>query len=178
LRTNNVVVVLKPQDIVVVTKLLGFREYRPKIAQVAEDIVLSVSEVYASLRRLQSARLIHSTRLGNAPNLEAIKEFFVHGVKYAFPADRGQLTRGVATSYAAPPLNRLIAQGDDPPPVWPYARGKTRGMTFEPFYAKVPMAALKDARLYELLALIDAVRDGRARERNLAERELLKRLDG
>jgi len=30
---------------------------------------------------------------------------------------------------------------------------------------------------YELLALVDAVRDGRARERQLAERELKKRLE-
>lgn len=30
--------------------------------------------------------------------------------------------------------------------------------------------------LYELLALIDAVRDGRARERQLAKRELVNRL--
>ena len=39
-------------------------------------------------------------------------------------------------------------------------------------------AALRDAALYELLALVDAIRDGRARERNLAQQALEKRLGG
>jgi hypothetical protein len=38
------------------------------------------------------------------------------------------------------------------------------------------MAALEDRKLYELLALVDALRHGRARERNLAGRELARRL--
>jgi hypothetical protein len=40
----------------------------------------------------------------------------------------------------------------------------------------VPHAALRDPALYELLALVDAIRDGRASERNLAERDLVRRL--
>jgi len=35
----------------------------------------------------------------------------------------------------------------------------------------VPHAALRDPALYELLALVDAIRDGRASERNLVERD-------
>ena len=38
-----------------------------------------------------------------------------------------------------------------------------------------PKAARKDPALYELLALIDAVRDGRVRERQLEEKELSAR---
>ena len=43
-----------------------------------------------------------------------------------------------------------------------------RGVTFEPLHKSAPAAARKDPALYELLALIDAVRDGRVRERKLA----------
>jgi hypothetical protein len=86
------------------------------------------------------------------------------------------VTRGVPTSYAAPPLARQIAGGADLPPVWPYAEGKQRGVGLEPLYKTVPAAALRDPVLYELLALIDALRDGRARERRLAEQELSARL--
>jgi hypothetical protein len=39
-----------------------------------------------------------------------------------------------------------------------------------------PQAALRDSHLYEFLALVDAIRDGRARERKIAERELVHRL--
>jgi hypothetical protein len=40
----------------------------------------------------------------------------------------------------------------------------------------VPEAALRDPALYEKLALVDALRDGRVRERKLAEQELKKLL--
>ena len=40
----------------------------------------------------------------------------------------------------------------------------------------MPAAALQDSRLYEVLALVDAIRDGRARERNFATKELTSRL--
>jgi hypothetical protein len=63
-------------------------------------------------------------------------------------------------------------------PVWPYADGPVRGYSFAPLHKNVPQAALEDSKLYELLALVDALRDGRAREREMAGRELKKRLEG
>jgi len=97
-------------------------------------------------------------------------------MRYAFPADHGQVTRGVPTSFAAPPLNDHIASGDELPPVWPWRDGGTRGIALEPLYKTAPAAALRDPILYELLALVDAIRDGRARERKMAEKELSNRL--
>ena len=49
-------------------------------------------------------------------------------------------------------------------------------MALEPLYKTAPAAALRDPTLYELLALVDAIRDGRARERKIAEQELISRL--
>ena len=49
-------------------------------------------------------------------------------------------------------------------------------MAFSPLYRTAPIAALRDPAFYEYLALADALRDGRARERKLAEGELHKRL--
>jgi hypothetical protein len=40
----------------------------------------------------------------------------------------------------------------------------------------VPAVALHDQRLYEMLALLDALREGRARERAFAEQEIQRRL--
>ena len=40
-----------------------------------------------------------------------------------------------------------------------------------------PDEPLQDPRLYELLALVDAIRDGRSREREIAVRELTSRID-
>ena len=83
--------------------------------------------------------------------------------------------RGVATSSAAEPLKSEIATSNDLPPVWPWPDGETRGVSLDPLYKSVPHAALRDPALYQFLALIDAIRDGRARERNLAERDLVHR---
>lgn len=65
---------------------------------------------------------------------------------------------------------------NDLPPVWPWPEGNTRGVGLEPLYRKVPPAALRDLELYELLPLVDAIRDGRARERQIAEQDLVRRL--
>jgi hypothetical protein len=65
-----------------------------------------------------------------------------------------------------------------PAPVWPFEQGSKRGYAFLPLHKKAPQAALKDPELYQLLALVDALRDGSARERELARRELSARLKG
>ncbi len=56
--------------------------------------------------------------------------------------------------------------------MWPHPKGSVRGMSFSPLYSLPPRAAQKDAKFYELLVLVDAIRGGRARE--LAIRELKK----
>jgi hypothetical protein len=167
---------LSPQDIVVVIKLLEYEGKRPPYSQIAYELSLSPSQVYTSLQRARKARFLQGPESEERPNLSNIQEFLLHGLKYAFPPERGELTRGLPTGYAAPPLDKLIAAGNDPPPVWPYANGKVRGYAFSPLYKCVPEAALRDQNLYEMLALIDAIRDGKARERQLAEEELRRRL--
>ena len=97
-------------------------------------------------------------------------------MKYAFVPELGELTRGVPTGYAAAPLKGTFVVGNDPPPVWPYAEGEVRGYSFSPLYRSAPQAALADQRLYELLVLVDSIRGGKAREREVAIRELQKRL--
>jgi len=161
---------LLPQDVVVLAKLVSQRGQRPPIAQLAGELSMSSSQIHLSLKRLELARLISSE--DRRPLLRAVEEFLIHGVKYAFPAQRGEITRGMPTAHAAPPLNQQIAEGADPQPVWPSPQGHVRGSTFEPLHRAVPAAAVKDPVLYEILALIDALRDGRTRERLAAERAL------
>jgi DNA-binding Lrp family transcriptional regulator len=167
---------LKPQDVVVALKLFSYPQQRPPFSVIAVDLGLSPSEVHGAMRRLQSARLIHGPEMQDKPNVSALEEFLIHGLKYAFPGQRGSVTRGIPTSYAASPLKTEIAPGDELPPVWPWHEGDTRGIALEPLYKSVPSAALRDPALYEFLAIVDAIRDGRARERKIAERELIKRI--
>jgi len=188
---------LKPQDVLVALKLcsiasdehLNAAKTPPLgMAALGVQLGLSASEIHAAIRRARRSGLLHPQLSGNGskkrsnslrperPNVAAIREFLVHGLKYAFPAQRGEFTRGVPTSYAAAPLNKLVAKGRDPVPVWPFADGTERGIALEPLYRTVPLAALRDPVLYELLAIADALRDGRLRERKIAEEQLRERL--
>lgn len=167
---------LRPQDIVVLLKLSLVSE-RPTYLRLAQELHLYPSEVYASVKRARLSHLVLGTSSDERLNRGSLLEFLLHGIRYAFPAEKGALTRGVPTGYAAPPLNKTIAASTDPPPVWPHAEGSVRGYRFTPLHKNVPLAAMEDARLYELLALVDAIRDGRVRERELAGRELTKRLE-
>lgn len=69
------------------------------------ELSLSPSEVHGAIGRLRASRLLHAPQWRDRPNISALEEFLIHGLKYAFPAKRSEVTRGVPTSYAAEPLN-------------------------------------------------------------------------
>jgi hypothetical protein len=164
--------IAKSLDVVVLLQLLLERG-RKTYAQLSKELGISASEIHAAVRRCVDAGLIEpSSRM---PLRKPLEEYLLHGVRYAFPAKRGPLARGIPTAHAAPPLVAQISS-DDLPPVWPDPEGEVKGYALEPLYSSVPKAAKANRRLYELLALVDAIRDGRARERKLAEEELKKRL--
>lgn len=169
---------LRSQDILIALKL-SIPAEDPALqsegpyADLASALVLSPSEAHAAVRRAKLAGLLNAER---RVNRAALLEFLIHGVKYAFPPKRGRLTRGVPTAHAAAPLVKLIDSEGELPPVWPDPEGEVRGESFEPLYRSVPKAARLDSKLYELLALVDAIRGGRARERALAEKLLRERL--
>jgi hypothetical protein len=165
---------LKPQDIVILLKLVALGNEKWSYNSLSYELAMSPSEVHAGIKRCIAANLFDQQR--NVPIKSALHEFLVHGIKYAFPPDRGPMTRGVPTGYAAPPLNEKIVQSSEDPPVWPSPEGSVRGYEFSPLYKSVPKAVANDQKLYELLAVVDAIRGGRARERNLAISELTERL--
>jgi hypothetical protein len=176
---NMAAISLKPQDVMVLVKLCGYPDSgRPAYSVIAAGLKMSQSEINASVKRLQSAKLVHEKDLGEGPILAAVEEFLIHAVKYVFPAEYGRIGRGMPTSYAAEPLSRLIDAGDNPIPVWPDPNGTKRGLYFYPIYKSVPEAAKQDPVLYARLAMIDAIRDGSARERKLAEEHLRRSLRG
>lgn len=172
---------LKPQDIFIALKLLALDGKPWSYVQLANELYMSASEINAGVKRCITARLILPVFLANEspqPARKALEEFLIHGVKYAFVPDRGELTRGVPTGYAAEPLRDQFMPSDEPPPVWPYPEGNVRGFSFSPLYPSAPKAALADQRLYDLLVLVDALRAGKARESETAIAELRKRLGG
>ncbi len=168
--------ILKPQDLLVLLKLVAIGRRTWTYSVLANDLGMSPSEVHAALKRALTARLALDRGQAVAPAISALQEFLAHGVQYVFVPDRGELTRGMPTAHAAAPLRDALAPSTEPPPVWPDPEGEVRGLAFSPLYSSAPRAARRDDTLYALLSLVDAVRGGRARERKLALRMLDERL--
>ncbi len=164
---------MKPQDLLLTIKLLSAPEDARTFPKLAAEVGMSASEVHAAMRRAAASGLVDAVT--RTVRRAALAEFLVHGLKYVFPAERSGVTRGIPTSYAAPPLRDHFSIGELPP-VWPDPEGTTRGEGLLPLYRSVPEAARRDPQVYEWLALIDAVRSGRARERNAAAKEIERRL--
>ena len=167
---------LKPQDILVLLKLVAMGKQSWTYNQLAFELGMSPSEVHAAVKRALAAGLAIQKRDNIFPATRNLEEFTIHGLRYAFAPQRGELIRGMPTGYAGPPLQDIIVQNSEPPPVWPDTVGKTRGVSFSPLYKSAPKASRFDPALYELLVLVDGIRGGQARERNIACREIKKRL--
>ena len=170
---------LKPQDLLVLLKAAAHPAERWTYAALAEGLSMSASEVHASVRRAVEAGLAVKQGRGDwSPVRPALLEFAVHGARYVWPATAGPVKRGVPTSFGTEPLAALISAGAGEAPVWAHASGTTKGPTLSPLYRTAPVAALADPALHRLLALLDALRAGRARERALAADCLRDALEG
>lgn len=159
---------MQGQDIALLLQLAIQDDPRLPSKSLAENLAISPSEVSKALRRCVDAGLLYIADGEKRVNRPALMEFLAHGLRYVYPPQRGFMVRGVPTAVAAEPLKSRFRQDGEPPTVWPYAEGKVRGLSLEPLYKGAPKAALLDAKLYGVLALCDAIRSGRTRERNLA----------
>lgn len=164
---------LKPQDVLVLLKIISENAPIWNQKNMAEALGLSQSEISESVARSKYAGLLDHK--GKSVMRLALIEFLQYGLRYVFPQKPGPVVRGVPTAHSAPPLKNQIISSENY--VWPYGKGTVRGHSIVPLYPSVPEAAMKDEQLHELLALVDALRVGRAREKNLAVKELKKRLE-
>jgi len=186
--------ILKPQDLLLTLKLAtelplprdeasgeqsaGLQLVSLQMPAIAGAIGLSSTEAHEALKRASAAGLLVVTamrgraqrgRPGRAVlvNRAAVIELVQHGVRYVFVPERGRMVRGMVTGAGAPVL-RGVLQGAVTTSVWPDPTGETRGESFSPLYPSAVVAARTDPLLYGLLALVDAIRGGSAREREVA----------
>ena len=163
---------LKPQDIVVCLKLLQ-DSGRRTVLDLADALNISSGEVHGALKRAAKSRFVIFENRTPTVIPAAFLEFILFGLKYAFPATLGTVVVGMPTGISAfEELSRNFAPTDALPYVWPLAEGRAKGIALAPLFPSVPAAASKDRLLYKGLALIDAMREGAAREREFATQEL------
>lgn len=163
---------MRPHDVVVLMKIASKNHHPWMMKDLAQELGISASEVSESLNRSAFAGLISGDK--KSIMKMALLEFLEFGFKHVYPQQPGALVRGIPTAYSALPLSNQIQSQEAV--VWPYAEGTARGQAIEPLHPNVPKACLQDSALYELLALIDALRIGRVREKKLAMDELKLRL--
>jgi hypothetical protein len=163
---------MRPQDVVLLLKIIAIGHDDWRMKDLAQEVGISASEVTESLERSAFAGLIADDK--RRVMRAALLEFLVHGIRYVFPVRPAGMILGLATAHAASPLSDQIVAAQKY--VWPFPDGKDQGIMVEPLIGSVPMACLRDAALYEMLALVEALRVGKARERNIAEVELEKRI--
>ncbi len=80
---------IKPQDIVVLAKLIARKEDKDwSQNSIAIELCLSPSQVNSSLKRLVFADLMppYQNPDKSEPIIQACTEFFTHAIKYIFPA--------------------------------------------------------------------------------------------
>lgn len=156
--------ILSPLDIVVLLKIIAYQNASWTQAEMAEALFISQGEVSRSLQRSKYAGLLDAT--GKKVMRMALLELLQYGIRYIFPQQPGPLVRGIPTSHSAIPLSKMIESNEHY--VWPSGTGKIRGHGIQPLYPSVVQAVKNDHLLYELLALTDALRVGKAREKELA----------
>lgn len=163
---------MKPQDIVILFKIIAQGNESWQQLPLADSLFISQSEISQSVARMRYAGLIAEN--GKQVMRLALMDFLHYGISYVFPQHPGAIVRGVATAHSANPLKKRIVS--DEVYVWPSAQGGMRGQAIVPLYHTVPRAIQNDEKLYELLALTDALRVGQKREKELALTELKKRI--
>ena len=163
---------MRPQDVVILLKIRLEASRSWTQSSLAQSLYMSQSEISESLTRSTYARLLFDN--GRKIQNQALVDFIQYGLPYAFPQRPGVVQRGIPTAHSAPPLNAEIVSEENY--VWPSSKGSIRGHSLLPLYPSVVQAVQSDPMLYEQLALIDAVRVGRSRERTLALQILREKL--
>lgn len=148
------------------------------VRALALETGISKSQVSLSLQRCFDVGLAKRDRKHGVPrtNSKGLYEFIAYGLRYVFPASLGVVSRGIATSFGAPVLEGRLMSAGELVPVWPDAQGDTKGQAVEPLFTSVTYAIRRDDELYAMLALVDAIRLGQPRERNLAIEMIRQRL--
>jgi hypothetical protein len=174
--SSNKQTTLKPQDLLVALKVCVNSDREFLLSTLGEELQMVISAVHGSIRRCEQAQLLSRASGSIRAVRPYLAEFVIHGARFAFPGMQGSMTRGMATSIAGPSLRQHFDLSNAILPVWPDAQGDTRGPSLTPLHHTTVAASRLDEKLFDVLTMLDALRIGAARERELASTMLLERL--
>ena len=165
---------LQPLDVLVALKL-ATRPAQQSVRALASALGVPKSSVGVSVLRLKAWQLAAFEGGQWRINRVRFHDLLEHGIRWLAPAEIGRWVLGLPTAHAARVL-ALKLPGDSDPLVIPLDEGPVRGRAGTPLHPAAGLAASKDPKLRDLLALVDAIRIGKAREREVAAAELRARI--
>jgi len=165
--------IMRPHDVIILMKII-LSEKDIMLKDISASLGISASEVTKSINRSTEAGLIAEDK--KTVMRKVFYEFLLHGLSVVFPTKPSSMVRGMPTAHSAPPLNKEFESEEAF--VWADPKGNIRGQQITPFHPNQVQAAKSDERLYEMLALVDALRVGKTREKEMAKEELQKRILG
>lgn len=165
---------LQPLDVLVALKL-ATRPLRQSIRALAGALGVPKSSIGVSVGRLKAWRVASFEDGQWRINRVRFHDLIEHGIRWLAPAEVGRWVLGLPTAHAARVLASKLP-GDSDPLVIPLDEGPVRGRAVSPLHPAARLAASKDPKLRDLLALVDAIRIGTAREREVAASELRARI--
>ena len=157
--------IMRPQDVMILLKKLTPEGRNMNGKVLSDSLGISAAEISMAMERNRVAQLVDADK--KRVNVLALKEFLVYGIKYCFPAPLGRIVRGMPTASSASPINQAIASNGNIF-VWKDSSGTVRGQSITPLFPTAVKASKKDPDLYALLSIVDALRIGNARERQVA----------
>lgn len=161
---------MRPQDIVVLLKILCYGSQNWYNKNLANDLSLSTAEISNSLQRSAVSGLIDTDK--KKVRVQSLLEFLIYGIQYVFPQRPNNISRGIPTAHSHPFMRSMFSS--DQVYVWPDPAGDDKGLSVQPLYPGVVNAVKKDEQLYLMLALIDVLRMGKTREKEAAIIKLKK----
>lgn len=163
---------MKPQDVVVAIKLVGYQNENWSYASLGEEVGIGHNQAHLACKRLTAASLMSQKHVLK----RNLVEFLIHGVKYVFPPvweDGPQ--HGIPTAVSGPDMKKELRTPQIV--VWPTGRRKDpKGDALRPLHECVYTVIENDPLTYQVLSILESIRIGRAREREVAADLIRKKI--
>ena len=168
---------MKGQDVVLMLVLRLHPQDKWTLEELSRLLGQSTSQCFAARNRLRDAHLlsIDPTKPWHVPG-DNFAEYLIHGFKFDFPAKLGAPVRGMPTAYSSEFVSKQF-RGDDSRMggvVWPSPNGKVVGRSLSPVHSSQLNILANPGydNLYRVLACMDLLRIGQAREKVWAAKEI------
>ena len=173
---------LKAQDLVLSLYLRCHRQQDQwTYASLAEQAGMTASQCFASVKRCRASMLLsQSKRAPWSVSWLSLRELLAHALRFMFPAEFKASARGWPTVHSAAFVKQHFLQdvSEERQVVWPDKQGPVKGDVLLPLHKSVCKIISKpdEQSFYNVMATVDLLRVGQARERDFAMNYLEEQL--